>query len=231
MIGAFVFQISSYYKNQYDNNLELFYIYSIWGDLRFRLAVSLGISILIILPLNLLKDVSKLRYVSIGGIISLTFILIVIVAQLDLYINNYKNLPEFKINIYNISTGFTKDLNFFRGSATLYYAFNCHYGLFPVYEKLHVNSYRRINKVITYSIFLDSFFYIIVGVSGYLTEPINTHDLIIKRYQIGDSDITMTICRLFLCFILLAKIPVNYNSLRYTLSILIWKDSNISLAR
>lgn len=230
MITAFAFQMSSdETRKEYHNKLDEFSELSIWGKLWFKLIIMNSTCCFIIIPLNLLKNISKLRFTSILGIICLLFIAGVIICQLPFYIQNYSS--DVNINWADASTGFTEDLYFFKGIATLFYAYSCHYGAFPVYEKLYDNNPRRTNKVLLRSIILDASFYLIVGVTGYLTQPIKTPDLIIKRDQFGDTDYVMTSCRLLMCLLLFAKIPANYNSMRLSIFNLIWKDTEISTVR
>lgn len=63
---------------------------------------------------------------------------------------------------------------------------------------------------------MDAFFYIIVGLTGYLTQPYKTPNFIIEREKIG-NDIVMTIGRLLIVFLIVFKIPANYNALRISI--------------
>ena len=233
MIGAFVFEISSErYQKVYYNDVDDFYKNSIWGEFWFKSAVMLGTATCIILPLNLQKNISKLRYTSVFGIFCLLGITVVIIIQLPSYYSFHKSEITFNVNWYDVSTAFTSDLYFFKGTATLFYAYSCHYGAFPVYEKLTNHTEKRINKVLVRSIIVDALFYLTVGICGYLTQPFETPNLIIKRKKIpGESDITMTICRILMCLTLFAKIPANFNSMRISLFNIIFKNSEITLKR
>lgn len=215
MIGAFVYNIA-YFE---EKSLDDFYKFSIWGKIWFKIIVMISTSLVVILPLNLLKDITKLRFTSIFGIFCLFVVIIIMIFQLPDYIEfywkeKYNRYEENTwINWYDISKGFNYKLLFFKVMGTLYYCYNCHMGLFPVYEKLRLSSEKRINKVITRSIILDGTLYIIIGIVGYLTQPYNTPNFIIEREKIG-NDIIMTIGRVLTIFLILFKIPANYNALR-----------------
>lgn len=225
MIGAFVYEVG--YTDEF-KTLQSFYDDSIWSYYSFRIPVMLGTATIFILPLNLLKDVTKLRFTSIFGIFSLSLVAIVIIVQLPKYIAHYDDTV--KINWYDVGTGFTSDLNFFKGTATIFYAYNCHVGTYPVFDKLIDNTQKRMNKVLMRSIILDGSFYIIVGITGYLTQPINTPAFIIEREAIG-KDYIMTVARWLVVILLLAKIPANYNVLRFSLFELIFSSTEIDTKR
>jgi amino acid permease len=227
LIGGVVNEFGNY---QY-KSIDEFFNKSFWSDYSFKIPVMYALAFLVILPLCLLKNISKMRFTSIFGIFSLFFLIIIIIVQTPWYFSAYLNKaePKAKINIWDISTGFTDDMYFFKGTATLFYAYSCHVGAFPVYKELKNNVMRRIQKVFARSILLDGSFYAIVGLTGYLTSPENTPDLIIERFKLFDSDFIMTIGWIAFIFTLVMKIPANYNSFRLTLIGLFgYEDSDLS---
>jgi len=164
-----------------------------------------------------------MRFNSIFGIASLFFLVIIIVIQSPWYISDYWNNiykeddPSTHLNIWDISKGFTENSYFFKGTATLFYAYSCHIGAFPIYKELKNNVLRRIQKIFLRSILMDATFYMVVGITGYLSNPISTPDLIIERYKLLGNDFVMTIGWLMFIFTLMMKIPANYNSFRISL--------------
>lgn len=196
----------------------------------YRLIIMLGTSILVI-PLNLMKDVSKLRFSTIFGIFCLSLVVIVIIIQLpQFYKYNEENFPDRnQINWYDMSPAFTTDFYFFRATSTILFAYNCHFGAFPVYDQLSNNNSRRTEKVLFRSTVLDCSFFLVVGICGYITQPYDTPELIISRLGMKDSrDYIMTFCRILMALVLLVKIPVNYNSFRISILNLLFKDTEIS---
>lgn len=118
-------------------------------------------------------------------------------------------------------------LFFFRGAATVFFAFTCHVGAFPVYKTLKRNVSMRINKVFMRSILLDTVVYFVVGICGYLTQPYKTKDLIIYRDSIpGSNDIPMIIARLLIAFNLILSTPANYNAFRLSVLSLVYDDTS-----
>lgn len=233
MLGAFIYEMGSFTNYP---KMEDFYKKSIWGYTWFKIVLMISTALIFLLPLNLLKDVTKLRFTSIFGIFCLLLVTLVIVIQLPSYLDHYwkvlykENDSSTHLNWTNAGTAFTSDLLFFKGAATLFYAYSCHVGIYPIYEKLVDNCKRRTRKVLLRSVLLDASFYLVVGISGYLTEPIKTHSVIIEREKIG-NDIVMTICRLLIIVLLFAKIPANFNALRISVFQIIWGDTEIDNKR
>lgn len=233
MAGAFIYQVF-YDKTDYPT-LDIFLKTSIWGtELWFSIAVMFGIAAVCLLPLYLLRDISKLRFSTVLGIICLAVVTLAICIQLPQFIIQNNEDPSIVINWYDASAAFdTENFYFFRGTATIFFAFSCHFGVFPVYEKLANNNKRRTRKFIYRSVVLDSAFFILVGICGYLTQPVNTPPLVVNRNSLkGDeSDILMTICRLLIFVLLCVKLPVIYNTMRISIFNLIWKTTEISSSR
>ena len=109
---------------------------------------------------------------------------------------------------------------------TVFYAFSCHVGAFPVLQTLHNPIERRQKKVIRRAIYIDIISYLIIGASGYLTQPINTPDLIIEREKLFNTDWIMTIGQILFILTLLAKISANYNALRSCILVLLGYDTH-----
>jgi amino acid permease len=231
LLGGIVNELGGY---GYDS-LESFFTNSFWSEYSLKFPLMYAISFLVILPLCLLKSISKMRFNSIFGVFSLFFLFSIIIFQSPWYFLDYLNNKYIEsdksthLNIWDIGTGFTNKLYFFKGTATLFYAYSCHVGAFPIYKELKNNVLRRIQKVFRISIILNGSFYMIIGFTGYLGNPLQTPELIIERYKLFNSDIIMTIGWIAFFFTLVMKIPANYNSFRISLvTILGYEDSEIS---
>lgn len=227
MIASIYFELHEALKEKYSNNLNDYLLDSIWGYFWFRLTLMIGTSLLI-LPLNLLTDIAKLRFSSFLGIFCIIVITIVIIFQLPDYLT-YK-IPD-DLNLFDASSAFTDKFYFFKGASTIFFAYACHYGVFPICQRLENNNPDRIEKVIRFSTILNLVLFFIISSAGYLTQPINTPDMIIKRDSIYKTDRIMSFCRFLLCILLFTKIAANYNSLRVSIFNLVWKTELISLKK
>jgi amino acid permease len=236
MMGEAIYNMGGFYS-EYDS-LKQFLVQSIWGETWFKFALRSGIATFIIIPLCLLKDISSLRIVSLLGVFTMFYIIILILIQSPFYINYYwekvykSEEPKTHLKLFDFFSCFDKNLFFFQGTATLFYSFTCHLGAFPIFNSLKQNAMKRIHKVIVRTLFIDCFFFLIISVFGYLTWPINTPSLILERDNIfGGADIYMSIGRLALMFIVLAKLPNSYNAFRISILELIYGDSKLTNKR
>jgi len=236
MLGEAIYNMGGFYYEY--NTIKLFLAKSIWGQTWFKFALRSGIATFIIIPLCLIKDISSLRVVSLLGVFTMFYIIILIIIQSPFYINYYwENVyvnddPNTHLKLFDFSSSFDKNLFFFQGTATLFYSFTCHLGAFPIFNSLKQNVMKRIQKVIVRTLFFDCFIFLIISVFGYLTWPIKTPSLILERDNIfGGADIYMSIGRLTLMIIILAKLPNNYNSFRISILELICGDSKLTNKR
>ena len=198
---------------------------SFWNKLWIKFVVCYGIMILFLLPLCLLHNASKMRYASTFGIISLFLLIIIVVAECPFYIIDHINNDKFELNYFDILSGLKGDMKLLQSIVTVFYAFSCHVGAFPVLQTLHNPIERRQKKVIRRAIYIDIISYLIIGAFGYLTQPLKTPDLIIERDKLFNSDWIMTIGEICFIVTLLAKISANYNALRSCILVLLGYDS------
>lgn len=154
----------------------------------------------------------------------------VLLGQLPFYLIHYSsnNIP-LDINVIDLTRAIKKDkFAFLSAFSTLLYSYGCHYGVFAVYNAIHDNTEKRMYKVIQRSILIDALFYSVLGLSGYFTQPNHTPTFILDREKIGETDYLMTICRIFICFVLICKLPVKYNSFRNSCLNLIFKTTEVT---
>ena len=76
---------------------------------------------------------------------------------------------------------------------------------------------KKIDKIFYISSIIDCIIYILIGILGYLTQPIDIPDLIIERKSVFKKDYFMIIGRILLTLTLLGKIAPNYNAARSTI--------------
>ena len=207
-----------------------------WNTPIYNIIVLLVISLLLI-PLCLAKDIGKMKFFSLFGIIALFYTIIVLIVQCPLFFTHYLNnvyKSEDKsthANWFDITRSFNSDLDFFTGFATVIFSFACHQGAFPVFRTLKKNNDRRIKKVFRRSIILDLCIYFLIYISSFLTTPLESEDLIIFRKSIFENDIFMNIAKISIIFELFFLIPSNFNSLRCSLFHLIFGNEDVETVR
>ena len=182
LLGGVINEIGGFGYRDIDSFLKD----SFWGTFNYKFFVSYGLTIFIILPLSLLKNVSKMRYTSTLGILSIFFLILVVLIQCPYFIKDWwnDNYTKRNLNKFNIKLSFGKDLKFLKSLTTFFYGFSCHVGAFPIMNSLKNASKKKIDKVFKIGLLIDVICFLIIGFSGYLTQPIDTPDLIIERRKI-----------------------------------------------
>ena len=205
-----------YYYKKY-KTLKEFQNNSFWNEWHIQILLPYAASIIIVYPMCLIKDVSKLRIISLIGVLNIIFLILIVIYQSKDYIK--KDNLENNVNYLDIKKGFKDKFDAFNFISTIFYASCFHIGCVPVINTLKNNVRRRIYKAIRRTILIDIFLYLSIAVIGYLSYPKNTPSLIIQRPTLseGDSDIIMGLGKIGLVFTFFTKLPNTYASLRITL--------------
>ena len=232
LIGEAIYNL--FYYNEYINNEE-FLLKSFWGQWYCKYVIPYAIGLIIIFPLCLIKDVSKLRIASLFGVITLISLIILILVEFPSYYTYYKehmyspNDVTTHINVYDYKSGFDSSLYFFQYCSSLFYSFITTIGAVPIFNTLHNNILRRMQKVVRRTVLFDIVLFLVISVIGYLTWPVNTPDLIIEREKIRTgADVPMSIGRIALVLTVMMKLPNNYTSLRITIFNMVWGSTEIT---
>lgn len=211
-------------KNKYNNFDQ--YENEVWDLAKLKYPI-MFITTLLVSPLCLLKDISKMRFASMFGVCALIYCIIVVVIQTPWfykdYLDHYKeDDPSTHANWFDITKGFTKELNFFTGVATVFFTYSCHPGAFPVFKTLKNNTEKRINTVFFRSLLLDIIIYIFIAICGFMTAPTKPQSLIIYRESVFENDFFMTIAKIALAIDLFLSLPANYASYRCSFCASFW---------
>ena len=221
-VGAVVNQFFSY---GYEN-MENFASKSFWGEKKIKIIVCYLITYIVLFPLCLIKTISKMRYSSTIGVTALFLMILIILIQFPSFY--YHNIHQRKqnINFLDLKYGFDKNMEFFQSISTIIYAFECHVGLFPVLSSLYKPTRVRIQKVLRNAILIDVISCMIISLSGYLSQPFKTPELIIERNTIFKHDFLKTTGLILFICTLVTKIGANYNGFRITILNLFKYDIN-----
>ena len=71
------------------------------------------------------------------------------------------------INFYSLKNAFKSDLIFLQSFVTIFFCFNCHIGIFPIYQTLKNNSTKRIKNVFRRSELLNTLKYTLISISSF----------------------------------------------------------------
>lgn len=75
MIGNVVYDLMS--TDSRPASFKLFYEEGLWSEDYIKYSVTFGLTILVIIPLAMMKDITKFRITSLFGIISLSYVVLV----------------------------------------------------------------------------------------------------------------------------------------------------------
>ena len=212
-----------------------------WGKAYIKYPFYAGVGFCLSL-MCLIKDINKLSFSAYIGVGACSYALIVVLVQCYSYYKYYRDTiykaddESTHPNWINISDAFTKKMDFFKGISTLFAAYACHPGIFPVYagfkqqrfedknNKDNVNNEETIDiKKMKYSTFfgtlLTTILHFISITCSFLTNPYDPEDLIVFRKNKGnDKDIFMTLAKLFVAISLVFTFPGYYFTLRLSIA-------------
>ena len=234
LIGAVVYDIMRLAGNESTKDYESFIDFKdqYWRETKYlKFPIMFGVTLLV-LPLCLLKDISKMRIPSLIGVLALVYSIIVVVVESFFYLFNEHWDERNEMNWYNPKRAFSysEGIPFFGGLSTVFYLYSCHAGAFPVYKSLRNNTTRRIKKVFQRSILLDICIYFCIAAASFLTEPFDKIDIILYRDNLKNfqKDYFILIAKIGIIFNLFFSTPANYAALRLSVFELIWGNPNIT---
>lgn len=167
-------------------------------DLRTRCIFS---TLLLVVPLCLLRKLSALRYCSPIALVAVLYTAVVIVMKAPALFIEHQGKP-----LFGEVQWFVMDLGFFHSFSILLFAFNCHLNVIPVASELTDQRDVRINKICARVAVVEVIFYLLIALGGYLSFLGATEQNILKNYG---NTISVTICRTLLAFTILVGIPTN----------------------
>jgi amino acid permease len=176
----------------------------------YRILFTIGVTVFILIPLSLAKNITSLRYLTIICVISIIYVTLLVVIQTPLYMTTMHN------SIYDI-TLFKLDYSIADTISIIVFAFNAVTSVPVIYSELYMSNYRRMTKVINRSVVLSGFMYIILGSFGYLSYCSNMPGLVTNRGSVEGPDVIdwpMEIAKVLIACALCGTIAIANNSLR-----------------
>ena len=116
LVGEAIYNLF-YYVNFLDD--EDFLKNSFWAEYYIKVVFPYAIGMIIIFPLCLIEDVSKLRIFSLFGVITLLSIIGLLIFECPSYVRYYydnvykENDPDTHLNLFDVKKGFGSALSFF----------------------------------------------------------------------------------------------------------------------
>jgi len=203
-----------------------------WDAIKIRAIVLVSLNVLLF-PLCLAKDIGKMKFFSIFGIIALAYTVLVLIIECPFFWSHYlKNVyvkedKSTHANWIDITRAFNSNLDFFTAFCTILYSYANHQGAFPIERSLHTNDDKLMSIVFRRSTILTLFIYFVIYVSSFLTTPLQSDDLIIFRESIFSNDIFMNISQIAIILELFFLVPGNFNSMRCSVFHIIFGNEEV----
>ncbi|XP_006888236.1 PREDICTED: sodium-coupled neutral amino acid transporter 2 isoform X2 [Elephantulus edwardii] len=208
------------------------------------------VSLVLILPLSLLRNLGYLGYTSGLSLLCMMFFLIVVICkkfqipcpmELALLINETMNstvtqttpfAPDVTLNITENSC---TPRYFIFNSQTVYavpiltFSFVCHPAILPIYEELKDRSRRRMMNVSKISFFAMFLMYLLAALFGYLTFYEHVEAELLHTYStIMGADILLLIVRLAVLVAVTLTVPVVIFPIRSSVTQLLCAGKDFS---
>ncbi|KAL6944492.1 hypothetical protein ACO0RG_001229 [Hanseniaspora osmophila] len=164
-------------------------------------------SLVIIVPLCLLKNLDSLRYSSMLGLLAIAYIVLFIIIRFFIAFPSLDfqdlGISWFKINSYSgmMST-----------FSILIFGFTASMNMFSICNELEHNSLKNIDKVIGNSVGVACFLFVVVGTTGYLSFGSDVKGNVILNYN-PDSVFTK-IGQFSLGSVIILSFPLLFHPLR-----------------
>ncbi|XP_032038069.1 sodium-coupled neutral amino acid transporter 2 isoform X1 [Aythya fuligula] len=202
------------------------------------------VSVILILPLSLLKNLGYLGYTSGFSLLCMVFFLIVVIWKMfqipcpmgsDIVNVTLINATLAPSVHENISDDACKPKYFIFNSQTVYavpiltFSFVCHPAILPIYEELKGRSRKRMMNVSYVSFFAMFLMYLLAALFGYLTFYGNVESELLHTYSayLG-PDVLLLIVRLAVLMAVTLTVPVVIFPIRSSITQLLWAGKEFS---
>uniref|UniRef100_A0A8D0FZF9 Sodium-coupled neutral amino acid symporter 2 n=1 Tax=Strix occidentalis caurina TaxID=311401 RepID=A0A8D0FZF9_STROC len=194
------------------------------------------VSVILILPLSLLKNLGYLGYTSGFSLLCMVFFLIVVIwkmfqipCPMDSDIINMTLINMTSVDENITSDDVCKPKYFIFNSQTVYavpiltFSFVCHPAILPIYEELKSRSRKRMMNVSYVSFFAMFLMYLLAALFGYLTFYGRVEPELLHTYSayLG-ADVLLLIVRLAVLMAVTLTVPVVIFPIRSSITQLLW---------
>ncbi|KAM9327715.1 sodium-coupled neutral amino acid symporter 2-like [Pholidichthys leucotaenia] len=212
------------------------------------------VTVVIMLPLSLLRNLGYLGYSSGLSLLCMVFFVIVVIIKAfqipcPLPVDEDSLNETSTVVVHNISINVNKTAvhnsedicrpkYFVFNSQTVYtvpiltFAFVCHPAILPLYEELKDRSRRRMQGVANVSFLAMLIMYLLAALFGYLTFNINVEPELLHTYSgYYKYDVLLLIVRLAVVTAVTLTVPVVLFPIRTTVNHLLWPTKEFSWIR
>uniref|UniRef100_A0A674E313 Sodium-coupled neutral amino acid symporter 2 n=1 Tax=Salmo trutta TaxID=8032 RepID=A0A674E313_SALTR len=192
------------------------------------------VSVIIILPLSLLRNLGYLGYTSGFSLLCMVFFLIVVIYKkfqipcpyipdMDVILNE-TDVCTPKYFVFNSQTVYAVPI--------LTFAFVCHPAVLPMYEELKDRSRRKMQGVANVSFLAMFIMYLLAALFGYLTFNVHVESELLHTYsKVYKSDVVLLIVRLAVLTAVTLTVPVVLFPIRTSVNQLLCASKEFSWIR
>ncbi|XP_075584093.1 sodium-coupled neutral amino acid symporter 2 isoform X1 [Pelecanus crispus] len=205
------------------------------------------VSVILILPLSLLKNLGYLGYTSGFSLLCMVFFLIVVIWKMfQIPCPMDSDMANMTINVTLVplvhknltSDDVCKPKYFIFNSQTVYavpiltFSFVCHPAILPIYEELKSRSRKRMMNVSYVSFFAMFLMYLLAALFGYLTFYGRVEPELLHTYSayLG-ADVLLLIVRLAVLMAVTLTVPVVIFPIRSSITQLLWAGKEFRWCR
>ncbi|XP_018108004.1 sodium-coupled neutral amino acid transporter 1 isoform X2 [Xenopus laevis] len=179
------------------------------------------ITVFIIFPLCLLRNLGYLGYTSGFSLTCMVFFLVVVIYKkfqipCPSYMNKTSHLIQNGTDDLCKPHYFTFNDKTVYALPTLAFAFVCHPSVLPIYSELRDRSQKRMQLVSNISFFAMFLMYLLTALFGYLTFYGNVKSELLNAYQSKDDVLILTV-RLAVIIAVILTVPVLFFTVRSSL--------------
>ncbi|XP_072894859.1 sodium-coupled neutral amino acid transporter 7-like [Hemitrygon akajei] len=171
-------------------------VYGHWySNRKFTISV---ISILVILPLSIPKEIGFQKYASTLSVLGTWYVTVIVIVK---YV-----WPDQGIDTGHIPTSPSSWMMVLNAVPTICFGFQCHVSSIPVFHSMERSSMRRWSWVVTAAVLVCLFVYTGTGVCGFLTFGSSVNVDILLSYP--STDISVAVARASIILCVLTSYPI-----------------------
>uniref|UniRef100_A0A3Q0SQM9 Sodium-coupled neutral amino acid symporter 2 n=1 Tax=Amphilophus citrinellus TaxID=61819 RepID=A0A3Q0SQM9_AMPCI len=203
------------------------------------------VSLCVILPLSLLRNLGYLGYTSGLSLLCMVFFLIVVIIkkfQIPCPLPSHNQTVSLGLNVSHADNSTDEDAcrpkYFVINSKTVYavpiitFAFVCHPAILPMYDELKDRSRKKMQGVANVSFLAMFIMYLLAALFGYLTFNENVGDELLHTYtKVYKFDVVLLIVRLAVLTAVTLTVPVVLFPIRTSINHLLCPNKDFSWIR
>ncbi|KAF2807260.1 vacuolar amino acid transporter-like protein 6 [Mytilinidion resinicola] len=159
---------------------------------------------LIVIPLSFLRRLDSLKYTSLIALVSIGYLVVLVVAH---FIKGDTLEDRGPVRVIK----WAGPIPTLAAFPVIVFAYTCHQNMFSILNEIFDNSHFRTTSVVGTSIGSAGFFYILVGITGYLSYGDNVSGNIVNMYP---PAVASTIGRLAIVILVMFSYPLQVHPCR-----------------